>query len=103
MSVCLACGTPVDENRAFCPKCGRFLKGEMSAQLAVSGSCSPKPRMILLNGVFIGTGAAALVLGLVGVFALNGSYARIVNILYHGAPPDSYRFDLGGIIPLISL
>ena len=106
MPNCPNCGSPTDENMAFCPKCGTSLKAPSANQATPQNkaAANPRPIITLTNGIMIGVGSVLVVLGLIGAFALNSNFVTIRDYLVHtSGGASAVQFTLRGIVSLISL
>lgn len=96
------CDSQVKEEDKFCDKCGTQLSNKPVEKAYFH--FPPKLSTNRLNGIVIGSGITLLILGLLGVFALNSYYWEQARILSaQGLPTNTYNPSLNPIIEFISL
>jgi cytochrome bd-type quinol oxidase subunit 2 len=103
MRKCPTCGSPFSENDNYCGQCGTLLRVQPSAFEYSFPSFPVKTKSNFMNGLFIGSGLALLIVGLLTASSLNGYYweqtARLAN---SGLEPSKIHLELSDIPFMIS-
>ena len=103
MPNCSNCGQSVGEYDRFCSRCGYALAPPPpNQQNTLFSRYPPKPSTNLANGMMIGVGVTALIVGLSIAALINYQYNLQVSFFAaEGIPVNSYSF-FGGVVAWIT-